>query len=174
MKLMSLRAFQLSSELRPHSLKTITSGLTMRRLSPREVVTILDYAMGSLAARLRVGKRYLKDQLSTQGVNVPLSEGCLEEFVRNSREAVTRTRKPGEPYLSCLRRHLEARARFVFLWTGSDERFDRDAWDELIAIAQKYALPRWRKPVSNPAPSQRPAMRRDTIPEHLVTGDGKH
>jgi len=38
------------------------------------------------------------------------------------------------------------------LWSGSDERFDREVWAKLISIAQKHAVPRWRKPAVNPAP----------------------
>jgi len=132
-------------------------------------VTIMDYAMGSLGSSLRVGTRYLQEQLSAQGVQVTLSGGCLEDFVCNAHEAVTHTRKPGESHLSCLRRHLEGRARFILLWSGSDERFDREVWAKLISIAQKHAVPRWRKPAVNPAPSQHPLTRRATLPEYLVT-----
>ena len=108
----------------------------------KRVVTLLHFVRDSLVAKLTVGTRYLKEQLSAHGVKVPLSEGCLKDFVRNASEAVVQTQQRGESYISCLGRHLDARARFILLWTSSDDAFDREVWADLVAIAQKHALPR--------------------------------
>ena len=109
------------------------------------IVTIADDAKCALGPELRAGERYLNQQLSAHGVRIPLSDACSEAFVRNAHEAVARTRRPDETYSSCLHRHLEARARFIFLWTGSDERFEEEHWSELVAIARKYAPARLRQ-----------------------------
>jgi hypothetical protein len=94
---------------------------------------------------LGIGTYHLRVQLGAQGVKLSLREECIEDFVCDASEAVARTRKTGEPYLSCLRRHIDARVRFILLWTHTDERFDRAEWKDLVAIAQKNALPRpWR------------------------------
>ena len=70
-----------------------------------------------MVPKLTAGTRYLREQLSAYGVKVSLSEGCLQNFVCHASEAVVRTQRRGESYISCLRRHLDARARFILLWT---------------------------------------------------------
>jgi hypothetical protein len=105
-------------------------------------VTLLQLPCGSGVPKLTAGTRYLKDQLSTHGTKVLLSEGCLKDFVLDAIDAVVRTQQPGESYISCLCRHLDARARFILLWTGTDEKYDRPVWGDLIAMARKHALPR--------------------------------
>jgi hypothetical protein len=109
-------------------------------------VTLLHFARDSGVPKLTAGTRYIKEQLSAYGVQVLLSEGCLKDFVRNAIEAVVRTQQQGESYISCLCRHLDARARFILLWTTSDESFDRAVWRDLVAMAQKHALPRAGSP----------------------------
>ena len=108
-------------------------------------MTIADDAMRAPGPELRAGERYFNQQLIAHGVRIPLSGECVEAFVSNAHEAVARTRRPDETYSSCLHRHLEARARFIFLWTGTDERFEDERWLELVAIAQKYAPARLRQ-----------------------------
>lgn len=105
-------------------------------------MTLLQFPSGSGVPKLAAGVRHLKDQLSTCGAKVLLSEGCLKDFVLNALEAVVRTQQAGESYISCLCRHLDARARFILLWTRTDERYDRPVWGDLVAMAQKHALPR--------------------------------
>lgn len=98
--------------------------------------------------KLAGGTRYLKEQLSAYSVRVPLSQECLKDFVLSATDAVVQTQTPAESYISCLCRHLDARARFILLWTTSDETFDRSEWLTLVAIAQKHALPRTSGPAS--------------------------
>jgi hypothetical protein len=109
-------------------------------------VTLLQCERDSRVPKLTAGTRYLKAQLSACGVQILLSEDCLKDFVRNATEAVVRTRQQGESYIACLCRHLDARARFIHLWTSSDESFDRPVWEDLVAMARKRALPRAASP----------------------------
>jgi hypothetical protein len=92
--------------------------------------------------KLTAGARYLKEQLSAYGVKTVVSEACLKDVVHNATEAVAETLQPGESYIECLCRHLDARARFILLWTSSDEPYDRAVWRELVAMAQKHSVPR--------------------------------
>lgn len=128
---------------------------------------LFDATIATLAPRTGVGERWLRECLGAVGVTVPLSEGCLRELAEDAHEAVRRTRTPHEPYLDCLRRHIEARARFVLLWTSTDEPFDRPEWAELVALARKYALPRpWK--LSSPAATEHRPRESFQIPAHLV------
>lgn len=113
-------------------------------------MTPLQLPCGSGVPKLTAGARYLKEQLSTHGAKVLLSEGCLKDFVLNATEAVVRTQQQGESYISCMCRHLDARARFILLWTDTDETYDRPVWGDLVAVAQKHALPRARSPANKP------------------------
>jgi hypothetical protein len=109
-------------------------------------VTLLHTARDSAAPKLMAGTRYLKAQLNAYGVKVLLSEGCLKDFVLNASAAVAQTLQPGETYIACLRRHLDARARFIRLCTNSDEAYDREVWGDLVAMAQQHAVPRAGSP----------------------------
>jgi hypothetical protein len=105
-------------------------------------VTLLQVPSGSGVPKLTAGTRYLEEQLSTHGAIVLLSEGCLKDFVLNAMEVVVRNQQQRESYISCLCRHLDARARFTLLWTGTDETYDRAVWGDLVVKAQKHTLPR--------------------------------
>jgi hypothetical protein len=132
-------------------------------------MSLLDSTLGNFAQRLGMGTRRLRELLSAQGVSVPLSAGCLEHFARDAHEAVERARAPDEPYASCLQRQLEARVRFIQLWTETDEKFDRAEWSTLVEIARRYALPRpWKLPEQ--AASERHVRIADPIPEQLIAG----
>jgi hypothetical protein len=100
----------------------------------------------SAVPKLAAGTRYLKEQLSACGLKGLPPEECLKDFVLNATEAVGQTLQAGESYISCLCRHLDARARFILLWTSSDEPFLRPVWGSLIAVAQKHALERADSP----------------------------
>lgn len=128
---------------------------------------LLDAAIGAIAPWTGVGARLLREQLGKHAVIVPLSEGCIEEFVRDAHEAVAATRKSGEPYLDCLRRELDARALFLKRWTTTDDRFEGDEWANLVALARKFALPRpWKIPEPTATEYRPPKVE---IPQHLVS-----
>ena len=109
---------------------------------------------------MRAAPRCAQEQLAAHGLKVPLSEGCLTDFVRNATEAV------GEPYIACLCRHLDARVRFILLWITSEESFERPVWAELIAMGHKHALARPERPAPEPVPQLNPA---ENPPMNYVT-----
>jgi hypothetical protein len=121
------------------------------RLSGETDIKINDRAMGLLVLKLGLSTRYLRQQLTSQGVRVSVSDGCVEGLVRNANKAVLHTRRTDEPYFLCLRRRLDSRARFILLWTTTDERFECEDWGELVSIVRKYALPRpWKQGPKGP------------------------
>ena len=75
-------------------------------------------------------------------MRVLLSEGFLKDFVLIAIETVVRTQQQGVSYILCLCRYLDARARFILLWTGTNETYDRPVWGDLVAMAQKHDLRR--------------------------------
>jgi hypothetical protein len=110
-----------------------------------ESMKLLSSAIDSFVPKFTNATRMLKEQLAAEGVSVWVSPGCLEELAKIASAAAARTRQADEPYISCLRREIVTRARFIRQWTSSDENFDQTQWGELISVARKYALPRsWR------------------------------
>jgi hypothetical protein len=100
-----------------------------------------------LAVRAQgTGLRWLREELGAANVRIRLTDGCLEELVRNADEAATRS--SGQSYVERLRQELAVRANFIQRWTGSDEKMtlqDEETLQELVRIARKYALPRrWK------------------------------
>jgi len=115
---------------------------------------LLDSWIDAILARVGNATRVLEEQLEAQGVRVWLSPGCLAEFAEIARAATMHGRQVDESYVACLRRQMHIPSRFIQEWTGSDKPFDPSKWGELVAIAQKYALPRpWR--VTEPRASVR-------------------
>lgn len=93
------------------------------------------------------GLRWLREQLRDLAVTAPLSPRCLTELVIHAAKATQLERTAGETYATSLRKQLEIRARFVHLWTTTDDTLARPEWCELIAIARKHLLPRaWAIP----------------------------
>jgi len=95
------------------------------------------------------GLRWLREELDAAHVSIRLTDGCLDEFVRNADEAVRRSGANQEQsYVERLRTELVARASFIQRWTGSDEKMtlqDEETLQSLVRIARKYALPRrWK------------------------------
>jgi hypothetical protein len=95
------------------------------------------------------GLRWLREELDAANVRIRLTDGCLEELVRNADQAVTRSStNPRRSYVEQFRRELAARANFIQRWTGSDEKMtlqDEETLQELVRIARAYALPRrWK------------------------------
>ncbi len=98
---------------------------------------------------LETAVRWLRQELDAVHVNIPLTDGCLNELVRDADAAVRRggSDEPGR-YSQRLRKELAVRARFVQRWTGSDEdmaHVEEESLRALVKIARKYALPRrWK------------------------------
>jgi hypothetical protein len=115
------------------------------------IVTLLHFARDLRVPELTVGTRYLHEQLSAYGLKDFPSEGCLSDFVHNALDATVRTQQQGETTLSCLHRHLHARARFLFLWMSSNAPDDPTVWEDRIAIAQNHAVPRTGSPARQPS-----------------------
>jgi hypothetical protein len=93
----------------------------------------------------RRGLRWLREQLRELGVKAPLSPSCLSDFVAIAAKAAPLARGADETYAASLRRQLEAEARFIHLWTSSDEKLSQPEWSEWIAIARRHLLPRsWK------------------------------
>jgi hypothetical protein len=93
--------------------------------------------------------RWLREELDALRVSIPLTDGCLAEFVRQADEAVKSAGFNGEQsYVERLRKELAVRASFIQRWTGSDEDMslaDEESLQALVRIARKYALPRrWK------------------------------
>jgi hypothetical protein len=95
------------------------------------------------------GLRWLREEIDAAHVSIRLTDGCLDEFVRDADEAVRRSGANQEQsYVERLRKELVARANFIQRWTGSDEKMtlrDEESLQALVRIARKYALPRrWK------------------------------
>ncbi|HEY0341089.1 MAG TPA: hypothetical protein VGC34_09810 [Steroidobacteraceae bacterium] len=93
----------------------------------------------------RRGLLWLREALRTLGVKAPLSPGCLNDFVATAAKAAPLARSSDETYAASLRRQIEAEARFIHLWTSTDEKISHPEWSEWIAIARRHLLPRsWK------------------------------
>ena len=93
--------------------------------------------------------RWLKEELAALNVKTPLSDGCLEEFARDADSAAWNVLAGSEngSYLTELRQQVQEQARFVKLWTGTDDKIPADdqSAQAFVRIARKYALPRpWK------------------------------
>jgi hypothetical protein len=113
------------------------------------------------------GLRWLREYLRELGVSAPLSPGCLNDLVIGADKAAQLARGAGETYAAALRKQLEARARFVHLWTSTDDSFTNPQWSELIELARRHLLPRaWSIPQTTVT-----EVRRDesfAVPQRLV------
>jgi hypothetical protein len=129
------------------------------------VMKLLDSGIRVFILAQGAGTRWLKEELNSLKVTIPLTEGCLEELVRQADSVAQRTvgAARGEvSYLTDLRQELAAQARLVQRWTTSDEKLgtgDENA-EAFVRIARKYALPRpWKlsDPVAVESRRLRPA-----------------
>ncbi|MFL6602394.1 MAG: hypothetical protein ACJ8R9_13805 [Steroidobacteraceae bacterium] len=109
----------------------------------------LDSIIRWVVLALGTGLRWLREELDTLHVNIPLTDSCLTELLRDADQAARRTgTNKGQSYVERLRRELALRASFIQRWTGSDENLslrDEESLQALVRIARKYALPRrWK------------------------------
>jgi hypothetical protein len=108
-----------------------------------------DFIVRWFVLALGTGLRWLREELDAAHFNIPLTDGCLGEFVRNADEAATRAgTNTGRSYVERLRHEIVLRAGFIQRWTGSDENLslrEEESLQALVRIARKYALPRrWK------------------------------
>ncbi len=94
----------------------------------------------SAVPKLTAAARCLREQLSASGIQILPAEECLKEFALDAIDATDRTRRRGESYISCLCRDLDARVRFIILWTTTNEAFEEAMWRDLVEIARKHAV----------------------------------
>jgi hypothetical protein len=109
----------------------------------------LDSIIRWVVLALGTGLGWLREELDAVHVNIPLTDGCLSELVRNADEAARYAGTGMEQtYVERLRHELALRASFIQRWTGSDENLslrDEESLQALVRIARKYALPRrWK------------------------------
>jgi len=94
------------------------------------------------------GPRWLRQELDSLGVTIPLTEGCLAEFAREADEVAGQGAAGDGAYVERLREQIADSARFIQRWTGSDEDILAEESEEAhVRIARQYALPRlWKLP----------------------------
>lgn len=111
-----------------------------------------------------VPKRWLRDELGACGVSIPLTPGCIAEFVREADQSVRSDGGADERrYVERLRATLTTQADFIRRWTASDDKLEESAeqsLQSLVRIARLHALPRhWKvsEPVVKEYRRQRPS-----------------
>jgi hypothetical protein len=92
---------------------------------------------------------WLREELRTLEVRIPLTEGCLRELVKEAdRTAIQTAGASTQSYVERLRQQLSRCAQFVQRWTGSDDRIGahtEEGLQSLVRIARSYSLPRpWK------------------------------
>jgi hypothetical protein len=117
--------------------------------SQGKIMKGLDSMVRLLLRTQGTGLRWLREELDAANVRIRLTDGCLEELVRNADQSAKRSgTQPGSSYVERFRKELALRANFIQRWTGSDEKMtlqDAETLQELVRIARKYALPRrWK------------------------------
>lgn len=96
------------------------------------------------------GTRWLRDELDSLKVKIPLSDGCVDALVREADRVAWEARgttTPRRPYRALLREQVVVQAALVQRWTCSDEKLDPadKIGQSFVRIARKYALPRpWK------------------------------
>jgi hypothetical protein len=115
----------------------------------------------------RRGLRWLRERLRDLGVTAPLSPGCLNELLTGAAQAAALESRSGENYGASLRKQLDARARFVHLWTTTDATLTQPEWTEWIALARRHLLPRsWT--ISEPGVTESQRDQSFAVPERLI------
>ena len=123
---------------------------------------LLDATLQLAIPTFGVAERWLKDELTTHGVTVPVTDAFIRDLAA---DAVTAARndagadEDGTPYSVRLHRELAERADFVRAWTMSDDdaAIAQLQSGALVRIARKHSLPRaWKLSVPVSTPSRHP------------------
>ncbi len=125
---------------------------------------LVDFTIRHAIPALGIATRWLKDELDTRNVSIPLPDACLRELVTDADTAARMQAGDcgaGNPYTTCLRDQIAARADFMRVWTQSDEPIDvSEAQNQrLVKVARNFALPRpWKLsvPVASECPRRVP------------------
>jgi len=117
--------------------------------SGEDLMNGLDSVVRWLLLAQGTGLRWLREDLDAADVRIRLTDGCLDELVRNADESARQSANHrGQSYVERFRQELAARAAFIQRWTGSDEKMTaggEETLQQLVRIARKYALPRrWK------------------------------
>jgi hypothetical protein len=122
---------------------------TIWELIQGKIMKGLDSMVRLMLRAQGTGLRWLREELEAANVRIRLTDGCLEELVRNADAAATRAGGTRESsYVERFHKELGLRANFIQRWTDSDEKMslqDEQTLQELVRIAREYALPRrWK------------------------------
>jgi hypothetical protein len=123
---------------------------------------LLETGIRVLTQAQKTGVRWLREELGSLNVKIPLTDGCLEELVRDADSNAWQTLAliEGGSYLVELREQLRVQATLVQRWTGTDDKLQADDANAqaFVRIARKYALPRpWK--LSDPVAVESPRLR---------------
>lgn len=127
-------------------------------------MTWLDSGIRVLLLAQGTAARWLREELNSLEVRIPLTDGCIEELAREADHAARRAGGVGNDgsYIVLLRQHLIVQANWVRRWTTTDEKVPADdpVAQAFVRIARKYALPRpWKlsDPVAVEVARRRPS-----------------
>jgi hypothetical protein len=112
-------------------------------------MTWLNSGIRALLLAQGTAARWLRDELDSLKVRIPLTDGCIEELAREADQAARRAGAAGgnASYVELLREQLIVQANWVRRWTATDEKVPADdpVAQAFVRIARKYALPRpWK------------------------------
>ncbi len=112
-------------------------------------MTWLDSGIRVLLLAQGTAARWLREELNSRKVRIPLTESCIEELAREADRAARRavTADNESSYTERLREQLLVQANWVLRWTTTDEKVSADdpVAQAFVRIARKYALPRpWK------------------------------
>lgn len=128
------------------------SGMQLQRSGAAAAgfVKLFESGIRAIVLSQGAGVRWLRDELDSLEVKIPLSEGCIEELVRAADQwawELLGSSNPRKPYRTLLREQVLVQAALVQRWTASDEKIapDDEIGQAFVRIARKYALPRpWK------------------------------
>ncbi|HEX5462033.1 MAG TPA: hypothetical protein VFX20_18855 [Steroidobacteraceae bacterium] len=112
-------------------------------------MTWLNSGIRALLIAQGTAARWLREELDSLKVRIPLTDGCIEELAREADRAARRAGGSGEngSYVELLREQLIVQANWVRRWTATDEKppADDPVAQAFVRIARNYALPRpWK------------------------------
>jgi len=110
-------------------------------------MTWLNSGIRALLIAQGTAARWLREELDSLEVRIPLTDGCVEELAREADRAARRAGEENGSYVELLREQLIVQANWVRRWTATDEKppADDPVAQAFVRIARKYALPRpWK------------------------------